>query len=272
MTMTKNGVIRGMSNEEYHGGEGISKSDLDLIHRSPLHWKNHEPEDSDALRIGTAFHMAVLETAEFMRSYDKLKPGMKRTTKDGKARVEEIRAAGKIDLSHEEWEMIMGMRNSVLANPIARSLVAHSEHEVSIFGTVNNVLCKCRPDIWDGKRLIIADLKSTTDASPEAFAKSVAAFRYHVQDAWYRHVMEAATGTVPKLFVFIAVEKKPPYAVAMYSLDEEAKRQGWFEALADLQTYKTLLKITTITDTAQLLKRYPYPVGQEKILINTLEE
>ena len=233
------GIYRDLSNEEYHSGEGISKSDLDLIHRSPLHWKSHVPdEDSDAFRMGTAFHMAVLEPALFMRSYDKLPPTMKRTTKDGKARVEAIHAAGKTDLTHEEWETIIGMRNSVMNNPIAAALVKGSEHEISIYGKVNDVLCKCRPDIWDGKRLVVADLKSTMDASPEGFMKSVANYRYHVQDAWYRHVMEAATGTAPRAFVFIAVEKRPPYAVAMYSLDEQAKDQGWFEALADLQTYK----------------------------------
>lgn len=241
--MSDGKILKGLSNEAYHSGEGVSKSDLDLVHRSPLHYlKSEHDNDSDALRLGTAFHMAVLETAEFMKTYDKLKPGMKRTTKDGKARVEEIHAAGKIDLTHEEWEMIMGMRNSVLSNPIAKALINGSDHEVSVYGTINGTLCKCRPDIWDSRRLIIADLKSTTDASPEAFAKSVANFRYYVQDAWYRHVMEAAAGIVPKAFVFIAVEKKPPYAMAMYSLDEDSKRQGWIEALSDLQALKNAIE------------------------------
>ena len=33
------------------------------------------------------------------------------------------------------------------------------------------------------------------------------------------------------------VEKQPPYGVACYTLDEEARRVGWIQAEHDLQRY-----------------------------------
>ena len=54
-------------------------------------------------------------------------------------------------------------------------------------------------------------MKTTEDASPRGFQNSLAKFRYHVQAAWYLRGLEGA-----EEFVFIAVEKKPPYLVAVY--------------------------------------------------------
>jgi acetyl/propionyl-CoA carboxylase alpha subunit len=39
-------------------------------------------------------------------------------------------------------------------------------------------------------------------------------------------------------FIFIAVEKKPPYAVGIYTLSLDGKAQGWAEAMADVQVYR----------------------------------
>ena len=54
---------------------------------------------------------------------------------------------------------------------------------------------------------LIIDLKSTVDASPKGFQRSVANYRYHVQSSHYLDVVEMATGTHLKLG-FIAVEKQ----------------------------------------------------------------
>lgn len=69
------GIYKDLSNADYHGGPGISKSGLDLIHRSPMHFKaardagndNHQPTPAQA--FGTAFHALVLEPEEFHKHY-----------------------------------------------------------------------------------------------------------------------------------------------------------------------------------------------------------
>lgn len=71
----KPGVYAGIPNAEYHGGPGISKSGLDLIHRSPMHYHavvtaaNDNHESTAAQAIGTAAHMLILEPAEFVKTY-----------------------------------------------------------------------------------------------------------------------------------------------------------------------------------------------------------
>ena len=61
--------------------------------------------------------------------------------------------------------------------------------------------------------------------------------RYHVQDAWYREVWEKAGGGKTREFIFVAVEKKPPYSTGIYFLHSDAKLQGWAEALNDMKVY-----------------------------------
>jgi hypothetical protein len=65
---------------------------------------------------------------------------------------------------------------------------------------------------------MILDVKSTEDASPKAFARSIFKHRYHWQHAHYRAGF-AALGEKVEHFVLLAVEKSPPYAIAPYAID-----------------------------------------------------
>lgn len=70
----KPGIYEGISNAEYHGGEGVSKSGLDLVRRSPLHYKSvrdsaNDNEPTPAQAIGTAAHSIILEPKEFAKEY-----------------------------------------------------------------------------------------------------------------------------------------------------------------------------------------------------------
>ena len=95
--------------------------------------------------------------------------------------------------------------------------------------------CKCRPDIWAGK--VIVDLKTTEDASPEGFSRSIQTYGYGIQAAHY--LAGAGSGSGADAFIFVAVEKKAPYAVAVYELDPlsleicETKRRALLEYWAN---------------------------------------
>ena len=98
--------------------------------------------------------------------------------------------------------------------------------------------CKCRPDwLTDDGRLLV-DLKTTEDAG-RGFAKSIAQWRYHVQASWYLDGIEQATGTRPEQFLFLCVEKKAPYAVAVYAADAEMIAAGAQTAARDLDVLAT---------------------------------
>lgn len=232
------GIYDCYTNAEYHAADGISKSDLDLIHRSPAHYKAARHEDTPALRFGTAFHCAVLENDRFNATYTVIEGD--RRTNVVKAAIKEAEAAGKIILTADDFNALMGMAQAVFKNPICAALLRGSLKEHSVFAELDGVRVKCRPDGWSTEKGVLFDLKSTEDASPEGFARTVAKYRYHVQDAFYRHVVASATNCDADdlSFIFIAVEKKPPFAVALYQLDEMAALQGWVEARDDMRRYR----------------------------------
>lgn len=67
------GIYTEISNSDYHSGPGISKSGLDLIHRSPMHYAAARAAMNDnstpAQALGTALHALVLEPDTFARDY-----------------------------------------------------------------------------------------------------------------------------------------------------------------------------------------------------------
>ena len=233
-------IIDGLSNADYHAHPAISKSGLDKIAKSPAHYKasrETKHEDSDALVFGSAFHDYILLPDTFQTDYTVLPPDFSGRTKEGKAILESIRQSGQTILKAEWLTAIEGMAAAIAAHPKASVLLQGGKAEQSIFWTDGDsgIDCRCRPDYLHPGGIIV-DLKSTTDASPEEFARSVAKYRYHVQDAFYSEGYYQATGQWPRGFVFIAVEKTAPYAVACYSLNDDAKAYGRELFRRDLKT------------------------------------
>ena len=114
--------------------------------------------------------------------------------------------------------------------------------EQSFFWTDSEtgVECKCRPDFLRSDGLVI-DVKTTADASVEAFVKSAYNYRYYVQAWWYLHGLRQC-GIDAKDFIFIAVEKEPPYAVCVYAADDLMLQLGERESMKNLKTYAECLK------------------------------
>jgi len=195
-----------MTNAEYHAMPGISKSGLDLINKSPAHykWAQENPsEPTAAMRIGTLTHLATLEPDRF-NSECIVMPTLDRRTKDGKLRWEEFQANHPDQelLTSDEHTRITAIRDAVRAHSMARKLLDRiAQVEVSTFwkdeGT--GVDCRCRPDgILDNGMLI--DLKTTADAG-RGFERSVRQYRYHVQAAFYAMGMAGA----PMIFINLLI-------------------------------------------------------------------
>lgn len=239
-----------LSNADYHSGEGISKSGLDLIHRSPLHYwsryldpEREEEEPSKALRLGSAIHGAALEPEKFGEEFA-VAPKCDRRTKAGKASYADfvLDSAGKTVLTADEGELVRRVAESVRAHPTAAFLLGEGRPELSAFWRDEKTgeLCRCRPD-WAREGLLI-DLKTTQDAGYHGFRRSAWQFRYHVQAAFYLDGWAAAGNEPAQSFVFIAVEKTPPFAVAVYYASEDMVRLGREEYRADLDLYAACRK------------------------------
>jgi len=237
-----------MNNAEYHAHPAISKSHLDLVAKSPLHYwsryvdPNRVPtEPTAAMVLGSAVHTHVLELDTWDSNYCVAPEGIDRRTKMGKAEWEVFTTAsqGRTVLSRSDADLVMRMGQSVFKHPAAAALLAMPGVAESTWMWTDEstgLQCKCRPD-WltdDGKYMV--DLKTTEDASPAGFRRSIGTYRYHCQASHYLEGVQQATGQRPEQFLFLCVEKKPPYAVAVYAIDADAVAAGAEAARRDLDT------------------------------------
>lgn len=208
--------------QRYRDTDAISQSQLKWLQKSPLHYwskfvdpaRIDVPLDTPALRFGTAVHTAILEPDRFQQEYV-LGPQAAKSTKAWK---EAVAATDKALLTPDEYAAIQGMSVSLLQHTAASKALFKSagKNELSFFFELNNGLrVKCRVDRMLSSGYIV-DLKTTADASANAFSKSCANFGYHIQAAFYIKVVELVTGKEPKGFAFVAVEKEPPYAVQVF--------------------------------------------------------
>lgn len=229
-----------LPNDAYHASAGISKSGLDYILKSPAHYQsylNSPKESSLAFLLGSATHCAILEPTHMLERY--VVADIDRRTKEGKALAKEVEDTGKEVLNLAQYDQVMGMANAVQKHPKAAELLANGFPEVSCFEEYYGVHARARAD-WFRKDGIIVDIKTTEDASPQEFARSVAKYGYHRQEALYRDLFTMAGETI-HTFVFVVVEKKAPYAVAVYELDERSVEQGRRENENALMLYRECL-------------------------------
>jgi len=242
------GIVIGVPAEIYHRRQlnTVSKSALDLVERSPAHywaWINGlERRETPALKFGHAWHMAILEPQRFSEAYA---VAPKFSGKGMKARKEAwlMENADKLSLSEDDERDILGMLESVMCHPAASRLVLEGVSEVTLRwkDPITGLACKSRADYWVKSKRFAVDLKSTEDASEDAFARSVYKWGYHKQDALYRAGF-LACGEPINHFAIIAIEKEPPYAVAVYTLDEDAVTKGYEAARRDISRLDECIK------------------------------
>jgi exodeoxyribonuclease VIII len=192
--------------------------------------------------LGTAVHCAVLEPATFDQRYC-LDLDASKNSNAYKAFALECEAQHLTPIAADDRERVFAMRDSLCRNAqIAEALDGPGRSEVSAWWTdpETGVLCKCRPDrvraAGDGSLLL--DLKTTSDASPEAFSKSIANFGYHTQCDWYVDGYARASGKPVHGMLFVVVESEFPYACAAYTLDEAALQQARWQNAQVRRTYK----------------------------------
>lgn len=233
---------------DYARWKAASNSRLSILReKTPAHLKAEmeTPTDTDALRQGRAIHCAVLEPDSFASRYmmarqcsattkkgeqcSKLGCGMTRGawlcgTHGGQ------RGGAVTVLSEADYLSALRARDAVWAHPMAKQLLSgHGEAEVSLSWADDEtgIPCKARldrrsPHIAGGA---IVDLKKTRDASKRAFERAIYTYGYHLQAGWYIDGCHDV-GLAAEHFVIIAQEDFPPYATAVYRVNEAAIDAG----------------------------------------------
>ncbi len=239
-------ALQKLTYDEYDKAAGVRKGYLDLIRRSPAHYLQEtlcpSPE-TPALLWGRMFHSLVLEPDEFYRQYAVWDNSIDRRTREGKEAWAdwEIDNGGKIAVAKPDMATLKAMRDAVYSEPKLCELLEEGLVERSVFWDVETahgvVRCKARPDLYSVRRRVVLDLKSCIDARRDAFKRSIANYRYHVQAGMYTDGIKQATGEPVKAFLFAAVEKEKPNGIGLYVADAGMIEQGKREYRCDLEVY-----------------------------------
>lgn len=226
-----------MSAVRYHSDLALGSSMAEDFRQSRrkylaryVHRTLPEPEPSAAMNLGTLIHLKVLEPDRYSDvvadPYPELAPdGKKWYRRKGsdheKWWADEVaKREGKIPCTVDDERRVDAAAKAVLSHKRARSLVNdQGSPEVSHFWSNpdHGIACKCRVD-WDAN--IPIDLKTTSDASPNAYVRSVVRLGYHRKLAHYLEGLRVVRGE-PTRMAHIAVETSAPYRVAVYDINDK---------------------------------------------------
>lgn len=217
--------------EEYHALGDIKKYGDDAIlsksqlaeMECPAKFKykyidGGKDDEKDYLNVGNAVHTLALEPDLFHDRFYILPEGMRRD-KRMKAYQDEIEAAGKRKMiTHNDFQDIEGMAKSLSSNRTALSLLDTSgKIEPSIFWNdeETGVKLRCRPDFYRDDGLVV-DLKTCNSAEPMKFFRDAFNFHYDMSVGMTCDGIKMLTGKMPDNYVFLVIEKKPPYIIEAY--------------------------------------------------------
>jgi hypothetical protein len=228
--------IDGLSAEAYHADKtSISSSGLRalLAPGCPAQFKydrdNPQPPKRE-FDLGNAVHAAVLgeghDIVEITGFADYKKA-------DARALRDEAYAAGKVPLLPKEKAQVEAMADAIRRHKDAGPLFAPGMGipERSIYWThpETGVRCRVRPDwlIIRPDVTVVVDLKTTTDASPDACSKAIESYSYHQQGALYIDGVQAAGFAPEGARFFVAFQsKKAPYLVTLRELSDQDQEIG----------------------------------------------
>lgn len=230
-------IIKWPDHEYFADRKHVSKSWLDQIHRSPAHLRAYLDgliPPTPRMEFGSLVHAWVLEPDSIESRYLKI-PKLDRRRKADKEKYAELEADAKTRklamIDEETWAKASAIRDAVYRHKAAAAILRQGEPEQAVIWTnpETGELCKAKAD-WLRENFV-TDVKTTADASPRAFSRSIGNYRYHVQDAHYREGFDS-----PR-FLWIACEIDPPYGVAVYADDEDMLAAGKLQRDADLRLY-----------------------------------
>ena len=217
-----------LADSDYHSGEALGSSDLKSILRSVAHYnyKKANPVDKVAYNFGKAFHMAVLEPKRF-KSDVVVMPKFTGTGSVMRRDTWAIENHGKLVINEEQFVDIHHMKQSLANHKTAAKLLVGGAAEESFFWQdgETGLPCKARPDYLRNDGIII-DLKSTQDASFDAFQRTMLFFNYHLSSAHYLDGISAVLGKTHETFLIVAVEKEEPYLTQVFEVDFGAIEKG----------------------------------------------
>ena len=232
-----------MSNNVYHNCAGISSSTIRRFGQSQLHALHETVEASHALRFGSAAHALIVEGESVFNKEVACLSGSPYTQANKQLKAD-YESRGLVVVSADDRQTIYNMRDNLI--PEADKLLHPSENEYpqvfnypyerALFWFERDLLLKVKSDVvrfplsalHAEDSVVLVDYKTTQSCEPRSFMGSVKKYQYDLQAAWYKRAYEKA-GFKVNDFLFVAQEKKPPYASKIFRMKPEDLEAGWLE-------------------------------------------
>lgn len=252
-----------MTEKEYRALKRPSVSLLKMLadpNKTPAHFQRAMTtpfEETDAMRIGTAVHMATLEPLEFQSKVASLPFDNFRTKAAKEARALAIEK-DMIPLLSSTYDDVLRYKEAIVNTPEAAERLARSEKEKAILWECEGVELKSRLDILETVELpaelggnfgIVSDVKTCADASLEATNRAMHKYGYFVQAGAYALAHEYEYNLPCNDFYFIWIEKDTGFCVVR-RVEDETLQLGKDVFRHCCRVYKTL-------DNTKVFPSYP---------------
>lgn len=238
-------VILDMPDATYHGHAGsLSASGAKLLAPpapcpAKFRWLQDNPQTKDAYDFGHVAHRLVLGKGAEIEVID----AANWQTKAAKEAAQAARDEGRTPILAKDYERAQAIAERVATDDQSAGIFTGGEAEVSLFwpDEETGVIRRARFD-WlqnktEGRRRVIADLKTARSAEPAAFGRSAADFGYAISAANYVDGAIACGLDPDPLFVFVAVEKEEPHVVSVFYADPDVIELGRALMRSALRTY-----------------------------------
>ena len=242
------GTVSRLSDAEYRDAPGLSRTSLLEFWDCPGAWNAGvgKPQ-TEVMWKGIMLH-ALLELAEaqFLERF-RIKL-VKTDRKKSKLwnQVEKRFPTHQL-MKEMDFQALRDMREALLGHEKLSSLIlsVKPEHqELACWGTdpETGIYLKCKLDflVVDEEQHLILDVK-TSEASTKAldFANHSRRLQYGIQDVFYSHVYELATGIKPLGFIFGVVPQVNPHPkrIGFYHFGERTRKAAEEQFRAMLQLY-----------------------------------
>lgn len=192
------------------------------------HWLDSGQPPSRAFDFGHAAHLLVLGAGPEIVVVD----ADNWRTKKAQTERDEAHAVGAVPLLAAEYEDVAAMAAALKAHPVASALLdpARGKAEQTVvwfdeeFQVWRRALLDFLPHPRAGKRVIVADYKTSNSAAPADVPKAMHSYGYHQQMDWYLTGVKALGlhGDREPASVLIFQEKTPPYLIGIYHPDQSA--------------------------------------------------
>ena len=203
--------------------------------QSPEHaeWGRENPKAATpAMSMGSALHCLALTPELYSEEVTVLDMASRNNNAYWSLREDE---PDTIVLLAKEEEIVYGMRDSIMGRPHIAALFSQppEDRELTILWELeipgdDPLKCKSRLDLPLFSTSCICDLKTCEDASPNGFDRKVRYGSYGTQAAFYNQAAWAA-GHTPQSFVFLAIERKPPYGCMLHEVSQAMLAKRWGE-------------------------------------------